>query len=233
MATLSTRSKPPVSLALIDLTDTREKPDADPVRGDYDLDRRAGGRRQGVLPTLAAWTRLVDGELWDEAREHDPLAETPTVASECGFLLTHLEWIVEQQWANEIADDVRRIRLDLMHAVGERDAEKFSCETCGWEMEPQGDYDQELKRYPWYRCTGCHATLTTAAEVDRLSADAADYVTLKYAAKQLGKDWATLRSWKKQGWIKPVGRDQRGSIYSLNAIRGVSISIQKGVRFSV
>jgi hypothetical protein len=151
MATLSTRSKPPVSLALVDLTDTREKPDADLVGVDVDLEQRAGGRRQGVLPTLASEVRLVDAELWDHGIEHDPPSTTPSVATECAFLLVHLDWIVTQQWADEVATVVRGIWQDLRQAVGDRDPLTLVCNVpgCGWGVADLGDY---------FRCSGCGKT---------------------------------------------------------------------------
>jgi hypothetical protein len=113
-------SRPPLVVDVIDLEDQREKADADATRADYDLDRRAGARRQGVLPTLACWVRLVDGELWDDGIEHDPPADNPTVTTECGFLLTHIDWIGEQQWLGEITDDIAAMLDDVRHATGWR-----------------------------------------------------------------------------------------------------------------
>lgn len=104
---------------------------ADPA-GEADLARRIGARRLGVLPTLASWVSLTVGEMHDAGQWHlrpaDPdqvvwVATTtgeiratkpgPTVASEAGWLLRHLDWIVGQQWVTELADELRRIVEDL------------------------------------------------------------------------------------------------------------------------
>lgn len=104
---------------------------ADPA-GEADLARRIGARRLGILPTLASWVSLTVGEMHDAEAWHtrpaDPdqvvwVATTageihatkpgPTVASEAGWLRRHLDWIVEQQWVTELADEVRQIVTDL------------------------------------------------------------------------------------------------------------------------
>lgn len=97
-----------------------------------DMARRVGARRQGIMPTLAGWVSLAAGEMHDLGVWHfeptDPdrvvwvattLGEThatkpgPTVASEAGWLSRHLEWICGQQWVVDLADELRRIVLDL------------------------------------------------------------------------------------------------------------------------
>jgi predicted RNA-binding Zn-ribbon protein involved in translation (DUF1610 family) len=73
-----------LALAVEDLLNERVKPGTYPARvpSEIALDQvwdptaRNGrgdwvtARRQGVLPTLAAWSRLVDAELWDAGIEH-------------------------------------------------------------------------------------------------------------------------------------------------------------------
>lgn len=74
-----------VNLDVLDLTDARLKDDAEVTRTDYDLDRRAGARRQGIVQTLASWVRLVDSEMNDEGIEHEePMAVEPC-GPECQF----------------------------------------------------------------------------------------------------------------------------------------------------
>lgn len=154
-----------------------------------------------------------------------------TVAGECAFLLQHLTWCSEQQWFDELAADTKRIRRDLQAATGERDEPtSLPCTVCGWQMQGMGDYDAERGRYPWYRCTGCSKAITTQAELDRVEQKARDVVTLRYAAEELGRPLSTLKEWRQQKLLEPVGRDARGSLYSLTAIRKVGASVRNGVR---
>ena len=176
--------RPPGSLAVLDLLDTREKPDADPTRQDFDLDRRAGARRQGVLPTLASWSRLVDSELWDEGREHTPPSDSPTIAGECGFLLEHLRWAEDHRWFDELAADVAGIHRDLMRAVREPDPIALVCTIpgCGWGVINEG---------PYFRCTGCGKT-TSPLEAYRM-AEKKRPKTIRECAVQLNVSVRTLR----------------------------------------
>lgn len=123
----------PIRTNVLDLADRRWKQEAitDPA-GEADLARRIGARRLGILPTLASWVSLTVGEMHDAEAWHTRPADPdqvvwvvttageihatkpgPTVASEAGWLRRHLDWIVEQQWVTELADEVRQIVTDL------------------------------------------------------------------------------------------------------------------------
>lgn len=194
-------SRPPMDLAVIDLLDTREKPDAEVTRTDAEIDRLAGARRQGVLPTLASWVRLADGELWDFGIEHDAPSETPTVASECAFLVHHIDWIAEQQWVDELADDVRRIRGELRSVTRDRDIEDLhlACTSCGWHDI------QSMGNGTWFRCTGCDQTWTEA-ELSK-HAERARPRPLKACAEVHGVSVRTLRRAIERGELKHVAAD--------------------------
>lgn len=216
-------------LEVVALLDEREKADAPPTRlfhpkfgGGAEHDRIAGQRRQGILPTLSAWVRDVDSAMWDEGDEHQNPPTQRTVAGECEWLTSQLDWIEAQPWVRELEDDLVRMLADIQLACGVKPAKPLECPACGWEMQGQGDYQAELKRYPWYRCTGCPQTITTAAELDRVSKRAEDYVALKYAAKVLEIPYATLRTWKARGLVRAVGRDARGDVFSLAALSAMA-----------
>lgn len=104
----------PIEPDVLDLADRRGKRDAqdDPI-GEADLARRIGARRQGVLPTLADWVRLADSEMLDCGIDHTPPADQPTITTEAGWIRQHLDWITGQQFAVELAQDVRLICADL------------------------------------------------------------------------------------------------------------------------
>lgn len=215
----------PLNLGHLDLADSRLK--------DCEPGQIPEVERLGILPYLQMWQMLVFGELEDSGHHPDrccPNSIDHTIAGEIAWLITHLTQILD--WHDDFPADIRRMRNRLRHELRIRPerATSADCPKCGWEMDGQGDYEKELRRYPWYRCRGCAHTITTAAELDSAARAATDLVTLKYAAKELGKPFSTLRRWKQAGWILARGKDRRGEIYSLNAIRIVSQSVEPGKR---
>ena len=152
-----------------------------------------------------------------------------TVVGECSFLAQHVDWAAKQQWFDELVADVKRVRRDLQGVTGERDeVVDLPCTLCGWQMRGMGDYDADRGRHPWYQCTGCDKAITTQAELDRVQRKARDVVTLRYAATEVDRPLSTLKEWRQQGLIQPVGRDSRGSLYSLASITKVKASVKRG-----
>lgn len=78
----------PVRLEVVDLMDDRI--------GDLD-----DIRRRGIVGVLEQWARLVAQERRMSAR---PVK--PSVATEVGFLRTHLNWVSEQPWVGEFAAEI-------------------------------------------------------------------------------------------------------------------------------
>ena len=213
-------SRPLVVLQVLDLLDEREKRDAEPTRTDYAIDRAAGARRQGVLPTLSSWVRLVDSELWDDSEKHDPPADSPTVLSECGFLLTHLEWIDERQWANELHDEMGDIWRNLRGALAIRDAEVFHCPDCRWVVEPQDGG-------AWYRCSGCHRTWAMANEINALMRRQANVMTMRECAKAAELDLRTLQRYRADGALTPVAWRQTTPLFNVEHVRSIQAKVAK------
>lgn len=217
-----------VNLDVVDLIDRREKANAEPTRTDYDLDRRAGARRQGVLPTLASWSRLVSAELWDEGMEHDEPADEATIVGECGFLLRHLSWAGRQGWFLEMHEDVRTIRADVRRAIGDRDPLSYTCPDCTWTVEER--FDRQV-----FVCTGCERTWTMANEIDALVAEQASSRTIGECAKDVGKPVGTLHHWKAEGWISPAGWDRKKKcdLYDVRLVRRAAETIRNGRKTEV
>ena len=207
---VSSPSRPPLNLVVLDLRDTREKADSDPSRTDYAIDRRAGARRQGVLPTLVSWARRADGELWDEGKAHQPPPDAPTVATECGWLLDHVNWIVDREWAVEIADECAAILRDIRAAIGEFDVKnQLACMDCGWDVHEAngGDY---------FRCSGCAKTWGRI-ELHRM-AERKTPKTMKQCAEMLAVSIRTLRYARAEGDFKPVARDGSTDLFDLQQV---------------
>lgn len=214
-----------VNLDVLDLCDLRIKDDADDTRTDYGLDSRAGARRQGVVLTLAAWCRLVASEMADEDIESD-LAEDPTISSECGYLLAHLDWIVEHQWFDdELHPDVRNMHQDVRRAIGDRDEIGYKCPSCEWVVVPR--YERAV-----YACTGCERTWTMANEIDALISDQTSVMSLSECARWIGKPIQTLHHWKAKGYITPEGQDRKRKqdLFDVRLVQQVAEVVQRGKR---
>ena len=221
-------SKPPLNLAAAALSTLRDLPmPADwPVRdgGLVWVDHRGHIHADDEMPgslvsVLASWTRLAEAELleahqvavdWRHAAP-TPLADQPTVASECAWLARHLVWIVQQQWVVELADDVRRLVRDCRGVLRER---------------------------PEYRpaCPGCHATLVEEASFwhcpdcgtdhrdDRMSLRQViakqQPMTVGELTRAFGWSSKTVESWIRRGNLQPVDDEARPRRYHvLDALR--------------
>lgn len=215
-------ARPPANLDVIDINDARFK-EYEP--GDDPADAI---QRLGILPHLQLWQMLVFGELSDIGKTPPRCCidtDDHTVAGECGWLD---RWLPETVNLHpDFPAVIRKLHRRLEVACRIPVTPPRICPDCGWEMLGQGDYDNELQRYPWYKCMGCPNTLTTAAELARTEKSAEDFVTLRYAAELLGKPYATLRTWKHRGFIRSIGKDARGNIYSFQAVARVAESMAR------
>lgn len=88
----------------------------------------------GVGPTLEQWTRV----LCEEMDERPELAEHATVRAEASLLVEHWAWICEQQWSDELADQVTSLTKQVRTALGEVKEPHYTCPTCGAAMFIQG-----------------------------------------------------------------------------------------------
>ena len=265
----------PLRLAVEDLLSERVKPGAYPVRLDPDRgidqvledqvwDRERGedgewvtARRQGVRPTLAQWSRLVDGELWDAGIEHDeyglqpcghlcwlapvrarlddregpcsqhpdsPISPAqhwtrPTVAEECAWLTDHAAWIIEQEWAEVVLTDLRRLLTDVQAVIGELERpEKLTCLTpgCGWPVrEQQGG--------AYYKCSGCGKSYGRI-ELHRM-AERKKPKTLTELVGPTGLSIITLRRYKDAGKFEALP-ERRGNAeqYDLEQVMAATMA---------
>jgi hypothetical protein len=228
----NTPTRTPANLTVLDLLDTREKPDVPPTRrgdnqhGNPLADDHMAGRRQGILPTLTSWVREIDGAMWDEGDEHQNPPTQRTVPGECEWLADNLDWIQAQPWAHEFHDDIHRILTDINTATGTRPEPQLRCPKCEWHVEPRD-------KGTWYICTGCNWTWTMANEINRLltaQSDHANALTIPQLAQELERPISTLKEWRARGWILPISKTRRGYVYDLATVQRVAASIRNGVR---
>ena len=211
-------------LEVVDLLDVREKADASPTRDDFDVDRRAGARRQGILPTLSSWVRLVDSEMWDEGDEHQNPPTQRTVAGECAWLASQLEWIEAQRWVGEIEEDLARMLADMLRACGVKPEPVYRCPNCRDLVRPED-------KGAWYRCLGCGQTWAMHNEINRLLAQQANTMTLKACAEDVGRPKSSLEEWRARGLINPVAKDDRGRfLFDVECVRRISETVGRRER---
>ncbi|KUN06010.1 hypothetical protein AQI95_13890 [Streptomyces yokosukanensis] len=88
------------------------------------LNMSALDARHNILAILQSWAEFVADELGGAA----PTRSVPTLAT---FLLHHLDWLVGQPPADEFADEINDVRVELLRTIdpepGERHAPTWEC----------------------------------------------------------------------------------------------------------
>ena len=212
-------SPAPLRLEVLHLTDTRRKPGWEGE--DPRLQQLAD--RYGAAATLESWTRVVVEEL----AEPPEMAEYATVRSECSVLLEVWGWITDQQWADELAQDVLTLHGRVRAALGIRPEYQPRCRYCRSPVRP---VEAETHgRTTWEACafglcSGCGATYPKGAALDALG-QVQDPQPLKVIAEMVGIPVKTLHRWVLDGVITPApGPDEkrRGRLYDLAQVQAVS-----------
>lgn len=219
-----------IMLDVLDLTDTRIKPDSDPTRDDYELDRvqwswedgdgrkvtEPGRYRQGVVPTLRGWVTRIDAEMWDADQPHPEPPDQMTAYGECNWLTHQLDWSTAQPWLSDITADVNRMFTDVQRVVKEMDF-KLICTECGWRVEEQDGG-------AWYRCTGC-GWARSRMELHR-AAERKKPKTLAEIASLINVSLKTLRTYADKGYLKVVARYGKASLYDLDAVALATMNLK-------
>lgn len=192
-----TGSPAPMRLDVLHLVDEREKPlwwGEDPREADLQ-------DRYGVLWSLASWSRVISDEMPDAPY----LAETPTVVSEVQYLASAWDWISQQQWADELCQDVSSLAAQCRSSLGIRREYRPRCRYCRNTVVPV-DADGQPSTWDlcaYGRCTGCEATFAPGPELATLGKVQAP-MTLTEVAETTGIPRATLRKWRDDEWIRPA-----------------------------
>lgn len=208
-------SPAPVRLDVLQALDGRLRDSGDDAEDRAWHDRMAGEHRQGLLPDLYQWARMIEAE----AMESSPalpaeLPEAPTLTSVVGWLLAHLDWALTQQWSVELVRDVdwwwRRVR----HLAGERDPYQPRCGRCLFPVEPSDG--------GMWRCLGCGTEASLDAGLKRL---AEPVVTLRQAAEITGVPFRTLQSRVRLGRLLPLTTGgARPALYRLQDAQPANIA---------
>lgn len=193
-------SRPPLRLDVIDLLDTRRKREFDW------LDISAGGDdRHGVLPSLEWWTRWVHADRADADLHQPELADTPTIATECGYLASVWDYVGAQDYAGEIRSDIKHLLAVVQHALGIRREYTPACRRCRNALSKT--YGPEGDGTFWYECPWC-------GKVEDLNSGLRDLgrvqlATLAEISDLLDIPVKTLHRWHKDGLLKPEHGERR------------------------
>lgn len=207
-------SPSPVRLDILQALDGRLRDLGDDAEDRAWHDRMAGDHRQGLLPDLYQWAKLIEAEMYDTSPQMPAeLPEAPTLTSVVAWLQQHLDWALTQRWSVELVRDIdwwwRRVR----HLVGERDPYQPRCPRCLFPIEPAVGAVVDSHVPGIWRCLGCGNETSLDAALKRL---AEPVVTLAQAAEITGVPFRTLQSRARAGKLLPVtSSSARPALYRL------------------
>lgn len=170
--------------------------------------RSAADHRQGLIPDLYQWCKLIDAEARTAGLQPADLPEPPTLAGVTGWLHAHLDWALAQPepWRVELARDINWWWRHVRHLTGERAPYQPRCTLC---LFPYVETDGG-----WWQCQGCGTEISIDNGLKRA---AEPLVTLSQAAALTGTPRGTLKQWAADGRILPVN-DTTPAVYRLRDI---------------
>jgi hypothetical protein len=218
----------PVVLEVLDLLDTREKPDMGPWRRDDDVDldqlgpdgsTKSSIRRQGIHPTLVQWARRADADMWDTGADHEPLPDTPGMSHVCGWLGGVVNWLTAQDWMPRITTDVTRMNSEANAIIGTDSKIHMTCTnpTCGWRVEEQANG-------AYWKCKGC-GKAWSRMELHKM-AERKKPKTLAECAKLSNVSERTLRTYKAGGMLPVKARRGTVDLYDIDEIMSLTMSLR-------
>lgn len=219
-----TGSPSPVRLDVVHLADDERKPGWD----GEDPRLQQLGDRYGAAATLESWVRVMFEEILEDDRPE--LAEHATAATETSVLLEVWDWIIEQPWAGELADDVTSLASQVRNALGIRREYQPRCRYCRDLVHPvEGDTQHRTtwEACAYGLCSGCGATFPKGPALDAL-AQVQPPIPLREVADLVGVPLRTLQRWDQTGVIKPapesVGR--RGRLFDLADVQAAATRVR-------
>ena len=213
-------SPPPLRLDVLHLVDERRKPGwegEDPRLQQLE-------DRYGATATLESWTRVVV----EEMTEPPEMAEIASARSEASVLIEVWDWIEDQDWADELAEDVTGLTRRVRAALGVRPEYRPRCRYCRDVVEPvEADTHTATtwEACAYGLCKGCHRTYPKGPALDALAQVQAP-MPLKEISEMTGVPLATLYRWYLAGAILPeTNGKKRGSLFDLAKVRAVASRI--------
>lgn len=137
-------SQPPASLDIIQALDTRIRTWRGDATDRAHADAIWGDHRQGVLPDLWLWARMIEAEMLDQSPQ--PPATIPdqiTLAGICDWLIRHNHWAVDQPWHDQYDHDVHswHRRLTSLAGLTEPRIMRHQCSACEGPSDLTNDGD--------------------------------------------------------------------------------------------
>ena len=169
----------------------------------------------GLLHRLAQCVRAVVEDMHEHPGD---LTETPTWASECGWLIAHANtWRADVFLADWIGSEVRSIHRELCRVARVHPPLKLQCPRCQApvHLAPGGQY---------YRCENEHI-IDHWAEVKRMGRLTS--MTYEELEIELHIPQGTLRRWKSEKLIYSDGKRVGLHTFNVEAVRRVAESIRK------
>lgn len=196
-------SRPPVRLDVLQVLDDRERIRGDDAEDRAWHDRAASDHRQGLLPDLWQWCRMIESEAMD-ARPAlpDELPERPNLASVVDWLTRHTAWAETQPWAGEYVADVQWWWRRLRELTGESErGSDVPCGRCGEMLH--------LVHVGLWECSSGHQVTIHP-------------VSIREAARITEVPVATLHRWLRQSDAPRLTESpSSGVVYDLGTIRRV------------
>ena len=164
----------------------------------------------GLLHRLAQCVRAVVEDMHEHPGD---LTDTPTWASECGWLIAHANnWRGDAFLADWIGSEVRSIHRELCRVARVHPPLKLQCPRCQApvHLAPGGQY---------YRCENEHI-IDHWAEVKRMG----QLVMMTYSelADVTGVAEATIRKWASRKLIRASGRRAGSPTFDVESVRRVA-----------
>lgn len=212
-------SPAPLRLDVLHLVDDRRKPGWD----GEDPRLRQLEDRYGATATLETWTRVV----CEEMAEPPDMAEVASVRSEASVLLEVWPWIEDQDWAEELADDVTHLTARVRAALGIRSEYRPRCRYCRSAVVPVEAQTHTITTWEacaFGLCSGCKAEYPKGPALDALG-QVQDPLPLKDVAEITGISIKTLYRWQEAGDIKAETDRKKGNLFDLAAVRAVATRI--------
>ena len=205
----------PLRLDVLAVLDDRERVHGDDAEDRAWHDRMAGDHRQGLLPDLWQWARLIEAEAMDtcpEIPEEIP-DDMPGLPEVIAWLHRHLPWALTQPWSGELTGDIdwwwRRVKDIAGEAV--RDPYRPRCRWCMFPVDPEGS--------GLWRCCGCGRTeVNINVELERLGERP---VTINEATRLVDRTRPTIKTWIRDGRLRPANPGQRPTLVRVSDLRRV------------
>ncbi|MBC7955295.1 MAG: hypothetical protein H7Y33_05420 [Cytophagales bacterium] len=170
----------------------------------------------GQLAILTLCVRMVAEELRDAGQPWPTLVNPAAWVSECDWLIGTEPWWSRQAWAEDIDRDVTTVWKTLSRAARVVPPLRLVCPQCNALVHPKAEVAGGPAAY--YLCEAGHSIMHHA-EIARMGK--IQEMTSAELADHMGITRRTLRKWKADGAITPIGKRGRDDLYAIADVHRV------------